>query len=732
MNKTGPDESGVALAGGDVRVALQHILSSQGFRHSARMSRFLEFAVEATLAGDFSRLKETCIGVAVFDRPADYNPKLDPVVRNEARRLRNKLEQYYAAEGTSETVRITIPRGGYVARFETVTPTEPTPEIQNTAEPTPTDQTPTNPAMAEPPRPRPWTVWVVSAILVAVTVTVFAYFSRLRNHEFSDVRFSYLTSLPTREIHPAISPDGRRVIYSSDQNGNYDIYTATLDGQTTQLTHDTANELHPAWSPDGQLFAFLRVAGEHFDILVSPIAGGPERKVARIDLTRFGLPHDDVLATQGSPGPAWSPNGAELAFTSSTPGDSNAPIHVLQLNSGQQRVLTHPLNGAYDFYPAYSPDGKWVAFCRLHSNSTSSVYVIRAAGGEERLITRERKDIKGLAWMPDGRSFVISSNRAGPQRLWSVDVDTGATRPFPTAGTSARDPSVSPDGKWLVYSDYMVRAQIWSLPLNGGAGRSLLPSTRQDHSAQYSPDGKSIAFVSDRSGAWEVWTMLADGSGLRQLTHFEGPLLGSLRWSPDGKYLAFDARPKGHSAIFVIPSLGGVPRPADENSYEEKMPSWSHDGNWIYFNSNRDGMQQLWKVRASGGRPVRIAPQFAMDSAESPDGRTVYFEGSDSGLWEAPSEGGEARPVRGLSQSRARRMWTVAANGIWLLVDPGAGNNLLFYEFGSGRTKAKTALEKDAMLDVPGLSASPDGRDLLYSRQTESRSDLMMVRTLEH
>lgn len=708
----------------EVRQALSRILASSPFCQSVRMSRFLRHAVEATLAGETDQLKEVCVGMAVFDRPADYNPKLDPVVRNEARRLRTKLEQYYAAEGLADRVRISIPRGGYVALFEWTTEiADPAPRLELTQV-----RLPPPPA----PRPKQWRIAVAAGAILLIACLLFVRLNPPARQDFAGVRFQYLTSLPTREIQPAISPDGQRVAYSSDQEGTYAIHATTLDGQTTRLSHSTAKEMHPAWSPDGRLLAFLRSADEAFDLVIIPVAGGAERKVARIEHLRMASPRDDVLLAPGSPGPAWSPDGSELAFTNGDDSARRAPLQLLRLNSGRQSWLTHPAKGELDFYPAWSPDGKWLAFSRMRSNSTSGMYLIPSSGGAERQITRDNQDIRGLAWMPDGRSRVVSSNHAGLQRLWQVDIRNGDMIPLPTAGASARDPAVSRDGKWLVYSDYMLEAELWQADLKTGAARNLLPSTRQDHSAQYSPDGKSIAFVSDRSGSWELWTMLADGTSPRQITHFEGPLLGTPHWSPDGKYLAFDARPAGHSAIFVIPALGGAPRPVEEDSFEDKMPSWSHDGRWIYFNSDRGGTQQLWKIPAMGGKAVRLTGGFAADSLESADGKTVWFLGDGGGIHQVSAAGGPAIavPEAGPATLASRRIWSISPEGIWFGVRTEEGLSVRMFDFANRHVRHKASLENDSMLDVPGISISPDGAHLIYSRRKESRSDLLVIHGL--
>lgn len=99
------------------RDALDRALRSSQFRSSGRLSHFLRFAVESTLNGNGSSLKESVIGVEVFGRPADYDPRTDPVVRVEARRLRAKLLEYYHEEGALDPLRIQIPKGGYTPTF---------------------------------------------------------------------------------------------------------------------------------------------------------------------------------------------------------------------------------------------------------------------------------------------------------------------------------------------------------------------------------------------------------------------------------------------------------------------------------------------------------------------------------------------------------------------------------------------------------------------------------------
>ncbi len=97
--------------------ALQRILDSKTFSRSDRLRRFLRFAVEKVLEGRGSSLKETVIALEVYDRPTDYDPRIDPIVRVEARRLRSKLGRYYGYEGRGEPLRITFVKGSYAPRL---------------------------------------------------------------------------------------------------------------------------------------------------------------------------------------------------------------------------------------------------------------------------------------------------------------------------------------------------------------------------------------------------------------------------------------------------------------------------------------------------------------------------------------------------------------------------------------------------------------------------------------
>src|ERR1019366_10272317 len=100
-----------------IQLQLQRMLGSSSFKRSGRISRFLQFTVEQTLSGRADELKESIIAIEVYDRPTDFNPKIDPIVRNEARRLRARLTSYYGTEGRTDEIVIEIAIGSYAPAF---------------------------------------------------------------------------------------------------------------------------------------------------------------------------------------------------------------------------------------------------------------------------------------------------------------------------------------------------------------------------------------------------------------------------------------------------------------------------------------------------------------------------------------------------------------------------------------------------------------------------------------
>src|SRR6516225_7279261 len=147
----------------------------------------------------------------------------------------------------------------------------------------------------------------------------------------------------------------------------------------------------------------------------------------------------------------------------------------------------------------------------------------------------------------------------------------------------------------------------------------LIASTEFDGSQQFSPDGKRIVFASSRSGSVEIWVCDSDGSNPWQLTFVGGRGAGTPRWSPDSRQVAFDAGPEGNGDIFVVSVEGGRPRRLTTDASNDVVPSWSRDGKWVYFASDRTGAWQTWKMPAEGGQAVQVTKHGGFTAFESMD-----------------------------------------------------------------------------------------------------------------
>lgn len=157
-------------------------------------------------------------------------------------------------------------------------------------------------------------------------------------------------------------------------------------------------------------------------------------------------------------------------------------------------------------------------------------------------------------------------------------------------------------------------------------------------------------------------------------------------------------------------------------------PSWSSDGRWIYFGSNRSGVSQIWKEPAAGGTAVQVTKSGGEEAFESADGKFVYWAKLRvTGIWRVPVEGGVESQVLDVA---TENLWMLADQGICFfdlrnLVEPA----LKFYSLATGKTTLLRELSKNTRVDEmsSALSVSPDGRWILYTQLDQAGSNLMLV-----
>ena len=261
----------------------------------------------------------------------------------------------------------------------------------------------------------------------------------------------------------------------------------------------------------------------------------------------------------------------------------------------------------FDFNPAFSPDGRSIAFCRYGGNPISRVFALdlspdHKSRGETRAVTPiEAGPADYPIWTVDGHE----TNIRYPRKPLENTGHGGPAEANPSRNWPGTRPAISWRGHRMVFERISVDSNIWRVDV-GQPPRSFIASTAHDSNPQYSPDGKKIAFQSARSGSIEVWVCNSDGSGPVQLTFFGSLTTGTPRWSPDNQTIAFDSNGEGSWQIYTISAEGGKPRRMTDGRGYYHVPSWSRDGKWLYFAELSGTESQVWKMPANGGTKVQV------------------------------------------------------------------------------------------------------------------------------
>ncbi len=262
-----------------------------------------------------------------------------------------------------------------------------------------------------------------------------------------------------------------------------------------------------------------------------------------------------------------------LVFASTR--DGNWEIYVMSANrpSAVRRLTDHP---ADDLHPAWSPDAAQIAFTSRRDGD-SEIYTLRLADAMLRRVTRQPSEEWAPAWSPDGSRLAYQSDRHGQSDIFVAQPDGSDEMRLTKPGGSNESPHWSPDGRQIVFdSDFDVEEavhasiNVYLMHADGSNARRLYAHAE---SPAWSPDGKTIAMNVLRGGRWQIATLGLDGSGYRQIT--TGAYDARYpAWSPDGRWLAFAGNETGHWEIYVIPAAGGRPIRLTHGVADSTHPAW--------------------------------------------------------------------------------------------------------------------------------------------------------------
>jgi len=446
-----------------------------------------------------------------------------------------------------------------------------------------------------------------------------------------------ITANKARDVYPRFSPDGKWIAFSSDRNGNFDVFIVASDGgNAKQLTFNSADDTVLGWTPDNRAVLFASSRGDDFmSKLYTVSVDGSMEKNAGADM--------GVNA-------CYSPDGKKLAINRKGQvywrkyyhGAFQTDVTVMDIAAKKFTDVTD--YDGEDSWPMWSTDGFIYFVSDRDGNGLTNVWRVPEAGGKaDRVTGFKTGDVRFPSISADGKVIVfehdfglwkldVASRRAAPIKL-DIAAETqeniAEIRDF---NSQADDYALAPSSRRIAFS---IHGEIFTAPTEEGDLRQITDSPARDKEPDYSPDGKSIAFISDRSGREEIYITAADGSAEPQkvtdldtlkfsfawspnskeiaFTGSDSKLrkytvetkqtvelssskygnIGSPVWSPDGKWIAF-SKPDyvRTSDIYLIPSAGGEEKKVTFDSFSEVNPVFTHDGRKLFFVRTDDTGEQ--------------------------------------------------------------------------------------------------------------------------------------------
>ena len=494
----------------------------------------------------------------------------------------------------------TIPRVGYRLRVEG------SPAVESGSEPA------FHPAPRRTSRP----LWIAGIIAVGAAFLALALWQPWRQAAWHVVDAKSYVRSPPMVRHPAFSPDGKMIAYAQGPDDrSLQIVVRNLQGGTgIQLTHDGFNHLSPTWSSDGAHIAFIATEkNAPCRIMIATLLEGTPREVGRCNGSGW-----QTLS--------WQPNSDNIYYSDEEPGRAKlTAIYRLDINTGAARRVT---DGGSDIVPQVSPDGRWLAYIRANGETPSQLRIRDLNSGKERVLASDYS-IRTDTWTADSKTVLATLSNVGAGEIRAYPADGGKSYRIYSSPAYLDRISASSTGLLAVSTDNSEFALARVKPDPDSRPEIVEQGGSWNASPAYAADG-TLAFVSNRSGQQTIWTVRPGADPVPLLSDTAG-FVGRLRWSPNGKYLAYVTLGDRKASIHVITSSGTAIMTSDQYGPGVGSPTWTADSQGLLVYDTGD--KRTWRISvANPSHRTMVAGPHWVGVTSYADG--IYAARDDKpGLW---------------------------------------------------------------------------------------------------
>lgn len=626
------------------RAELEKVLGSPSFRRSPKLSGFLRFVAGHALNGNDDAIKEYNIGVEVFDRGSNFDPRTDNIVRSQAHRLRVSLAAYYAGEGQQDPVRIELVPGSYIPRFRT-------PEAVEESKP----------ASIAASWPR-WAPWVLSgALLLAVTF----WLSRGSSvGPMEPVELAIVLPDTLRLDLDAgigtLAPDSRSIVIPAvDRQGVRRLWLRALDSSAPRALPGTEDASFPFWSPDGRQIAFFS-----------------QRRLKRIRVADGNV--QVICDAPLSRGGSWGSRNIIL-FAANTFG----PLSRVPAEGGEVRPAGELNTGRKEYvqrWPLFLPDGDRFLYSSGAEQAAASGLWLGSLSGRppQQIVDTDPFSSPSLAVDDSGKkanllytlhgSLVSQPFDLASGRLIGKGTELASGLPFPS---STGSPFHAVNQQVLLF---VRTGAIRTAPtITSRDGRVLANPVQPDDfgDVQLSPEGRHFAFERRDTtlGTSNIYLFDIERQATIKVSHEPGNSLNPA-WLPDGERLLYSARQA--LSVFSLRDRKSVELfPTPRGGY--KPQQFTRDGKRVLtlFTGESTGFDVLMLDLASQKHiPIAVEPGNQRQARLSGNEKLIAYTSDDSGRDEIYVKAWDG-------QTASTRRWAVSTDGgAFPLWQPHAGNQL--------------------------------------------------------